>query len=93
MIFNAVVWHWWIAPLLLAGGLLLLAATVAGYLRQVVRPRFPPKGFDPKAPLASPQAPQALEGATGPEAVEGAASPAALGQGPLGQAAETEVSA
>lgn len=92
MIFNAVVWHWWVAPLLLAGGLLLLAATVAGYLKQVVRPRFPPKGFDPQAPLASSQTPEAVEGAANP-AIEGAGDSAALGEGADAEAVETEVSA
>jgi len=68
----AVVWHWWIAPLLLGGGLLVFAATVVGYLKQVVQPRFPPKGYVP---------PTSLESSPTPEAVEGSPQPAALGEG------------
>jgi hypothetical protein len=34
-------WHFWIAPLLVIGVLLLLAATLFGYLRKVSSPRYP----------------------------------------------------
>lgn len=37
----AVVWHWWIAPLLLAGCVLFVLATIAGYLNQVTKDRYP----------------------------------------------------
>jgi len=36
-----VVWHFWIAPLLVIGVLLLLLATFLGYLRKVTAPRYP----------------------------------------------------
>lgn len=37
----AVVWHWWIAPLLTAGAVLAVIATIAGYLRSVTSQRYP----------------------------------------------------
>ena len=37
----AVVWHWWLAPILVASGVLLILATVAGYLNQVTKDRYP----------------------------------------------------
>ena len=36
-----VVWHFWIAPVLVIGVLVLLVATVVGYLRKVTAPRYP----------------------------------------------------
>ena len=66
----AVVWHWWVAPLLVAGGVLALAATVVGYLTQVVRPRFPPKGYvspDQLSEAAAPAADASLSAATAPD--------------------------
>ena len=44
MMLLAVVWHWWIAPLLVAITVLLVIATIAGYVKVVIAPRFPPKG-------------------------------------------------
>lgn len=40
--FLGVVWHFWIAPLLLVGGLLAFVAVLGGYLLKVVRPQFRP---------------------------------------------------
>jgi len=37
----AVVWHFWIAPVLAAATLLAIAASVVGYLQQVTRQRYP----------------------------------------------------
>ena len=77
----AVVWHWWVAPLLVAGGVLALAATVVGYLTQVVRPRFPPKGY---------VAPDQLADATAlAEAAESGQLPAGDAPDQLPAAAET----
>jgi hypothetical protein len=39
----AVVWHWWIAPLLVALAILLVLATLIGYLKQVTATRYPPR--------------------------------------------------
>jgi hypothetical protein len=36
-----VVWHFWLAPVLVIGVLVLLVATLVGYLRKVSAPRFP----------------------------------------------------
>jgi hypothetical protein len=36
-----VVWHFWLAPVLVIGVFVLLAATLFGYLRKVSAPRFP----------------------------------------------------
>jgi hypothetical protein len=36
-----VVWHFWLAPVLVIGVLLLLVFTLVGYLRKVSAPRFP----------------------------------------------------
>lgn len=36
-----VVWHWWIAPVLVGGALLAALATVLGYLKQVTYKRYP----------------------------------------------------
>ncbi len=41
MLLAAKVWHFWIAVPLVAGAVLLVVATVAGYLRNVVAPRYP----------------------------------------------------
>ena len=35
------VWHYWIAVPLVAGGIILIFALIAGYLAKVVRPRYP----------------------------------------------------
>ena len=40
-VLAAKVWHYWIAVPLAAGGLLLVAATVAGYLKKVQALKYP----------------------------------------------------
>lgn len=37
----AVVWHFWIAPVLVIGTLLAIVASVVGYLQQVTYKRYP----------------------------------------------------
>ena len=37
-----IVWHYWIAPPLVAGGVLLVIATAFGYYKRVVHQRYPP---------------------------------------------------
>jgi hypothetical protein len=37
----APVWHFWIAVALVIPGVLLLLATIAGYLAKVVAPKYP----------------------------------------------------
>ena len=37
----AVVWHYWIAVPLAVGGVLLLVATIVGYLKQVQAAKYP----------------------------------------------------
>jgi len=37
----AVVWHFWIAPVLVIGCLLAIVASVVGYLQQVTYKRYP----------------------------------------------------
>lgn len=39
----AVVWHFWIAPILVGSGVLLIIATIVGYLNKVSKPRYAPK--------------------------------------------------
>ena len=39
--FSAVVWHFWIAPVLAVSAILAIVASVAGYLQQVTRQRYP----------------------------------------------------
>ncbi|MEM7093442.1 MAG: hypothetical protein AAF567_10610 [Actinomycetota bacterium] len=41
--FAAVVWHWWLAPVLVASGVGLILATIGGYLNQVSKDRYPPR--------------------------------------------------
>ena len=41
MLFAAKVWHYWIAVPLTVGALLMLVATLVGYLNKVVRPKYP----------------------------------------------------
>jgi hypothetical protein len=36
-----VVWHFWLAPVLVIGVFVLLAATLFGYLKKVTAPRYP----------------------------------------------------
>jgi hypothetical protein len=36
-----VVWHFWLAPVLVIGVLALLIATLVGYVRKVSAPRYP----------------------------------------------------
>ena len=36
----AVVWHWWIALLLVIGSVPLVIATIVGYFTKVVAPRY-----------------------------------------------------
>ena len=43
MMLLAVVWHWWIAPLLVAGAVVTIVATIAGYCIKVIKPRYPPE--------------------------------------------------
>lgn len=38
-----IVWHYWIAPPLVAGGVLLVIATAFGYYKRVVHQRYPPE--------------------------------------------------
>lgn len=42
----AFVWHWWIAPLLVASAVLFILASVGGYLSQVTKDRYP--GREPR---------------------------------------------
>ncbi len=44
MTLMAVVWHWWIAPLLVALTVLAVVATIAGYFKKVHGPRYLPRG-------------------------------------------------
>lgn len=37
----AFVWHWWIAPILVISGVGFILASVAGYLNQVSKDRYP----------------------------------------------------
>ena len=37
----AFVWHWWIAPILVASTVLFILASVGGYLSQVTKDRYP----------------------------------------------------
>ena len=39
----AVVWHWWIALLLVLGVVPLVIATIVGYFVKVVAPRYGPR--------------------------------------------------
>lgn len=36
-----VVWHFWIAPILVLTVIVILVATLIGYLRKVAAPRYP----------------------------------------------------
>lgn len=47
----AVVWTFWIAPLLLAAVVLVLVALGVGYLVKVVLPKYPPGSFPVPPPL------------------------------------------
>ena len=40
---QAPVWHFWIAVFLFVPAVLLVVATVVGYLVKVVAPRYPPE--------------------------------------------------
>lgn len=84
----AVVWHWWIAPLLLGGGVVVLIATIVGYLAQVTRPQFPPKGYQPPALPSDTQSDEAA--AALPEATDSAlatdSAPSALPEGATSEA-------
>jgi len=35
------VWHWWLAPILVGSGVLFILASVGGYLSQVTKDRYP----------------------------------------------------
>ncbi len=35
------VWHWWLAPILVGSAVLFIVATVGGYLAQVTKDRYP----------------------------------------------------
>ena len=39
----AVVWHFWIAPILVIGAILTIGAIVAGYLGTVTAKQYPPR--------------------------------------------------
>ena len=39
----AVIWHWWIAPVLVAVTILLVIGTIIGYLNKVTATRYPPR--------------------------------------------------
>ena len=39
----AVVWHFWIAPILVVGAILTIVAIVAGYLGSVTAKQYPPR--------------------------------------------------
>ena len=41
MLLAAPEWHFWIAPLLTAGAVMLVLSLVVGYLVKVVGPRYP----------------------------------------------------
>ena len=40
----SVVWHFWIAPFLVAGAILTIVAIVGGYLKTVTSKQYPPRG-------------------------------------------------
>ena len=40
----SVVWHFWIAPFLVAGAILTIVAIVGGYLKAVTSKQYPPRG-------------------------------------------------
>jgi tetrahydromethanopterin S-methyltransferase subunit C len=40
-VLAAQVWHFWIAPLIVAAALGLVIATIIGYVVKVIRPRYP----------------------------------------------------
>ncbi len=52
MIYAAVIWHWWIAPLLTIGGIGLIFAVIFGYYKKVAAIKYPPK---PKIPAEEQQ--------------------------------------
>lgn len=39
----AVIWHYWLAVALFVPGVLLIIATIVGYLKKVVAPRYGPE--------------------------------------------------
>ncbi len=39
--FSAVVWHFWIAPVIAVSAVLAVIASVVGYLQQVTYKRYP----------------------------------------------------
>ena len=43
MTLAAVIWHWWIAPVLVALAILLVLGTAIGYLKSVTATRYPPR--------------------------------------------------
>ncbi|WP_419918540.1 hypothetical protein [Candidatus Poriferisocius sp.] len=42
-VMAAVVWHWWIALLLVLGTVPLVIATIVGYVTKVIGPRYGPR--------------------------------------------------
>ena len=40
-VLAAQVWHFWIAPLIVAAAFGLVIATIIGYIVKVIRPRYP----------------------------------------------------
>jgi hypothetical protein len=37
----AFVWHWWLAPILVASAVAFILASIGGYLSQVSKDRYP----------------------------------------------------
>lgn len=37
----AFVWHWWLAPILVASAVFFVLGSVGGYLNQVTKDRYP----------------------------------------------------
>jgi hypothetical protein len=51
VLLGAVVWTYWIAPILVIATVLALLGLVAGYLVKVVMPKYPPGEFPLPGPL------------------------------------------
>ena len=41
LVLAAKVWHYWISIPLVAAGILMVVATIIGYLKKVVAPQYP----------------------------------------------------
>jgi uncharacterized membrane protein YpjA len=44
MLAESHVWHFWIAVPLVAGAIFFILAVIVGYLVNVVKPKYPPRG-------------------------------------------------